>query len=306
MKTEILEEKKVGLLDHLKETARRSYYWISQNPEGRGERCLAGWNEEIADDIEKLKAFGAGEEQIDRYKKDYEKMLCAWYASQANTASSFVCGPANFPVARQEKKHRWAQNHYDAFRAFRVKVFKAYERHDKKAKIEAAGGELEINRKKLADLQATHEYMKKINAAHKAYLKKPQSLELTDLSEAAKKIIIQYVPAYSWEKHPFAPYQITNSNKNIKNTEDRIKVLEAKEQSAEQGNREIAFEGGKIILNTEIDRLQIMHAERPGAEVIAALKKNGFRWSPFSKSWQRQLTDNAKIATERILTGIKF
>jgi len=51
----------------------------------------------------------------------------------------------------------------------------------------------------------------------------------------------------------------------------------------------------------EADRLQILFDEKPDEETRAALKSNGFRWSPRYSAWQRQLTPNAEQAARRAL-----
>lgn len=292
----------MGHLDHLKQIAIRSYNWISQDPDGRGQRCLASWNEEIEKDIEKIKSLGANEEQVERYKKGYEKHLTAWYGSQSNCASSFVCGPAKFPVAKMEKRHKWADNHYNAFRLFREKVLKAYVRFDKNRKIDQAGGPLEIAKKKLEQLEALQEKMKRVNNAHAKYLKNQNSiLNNTELSDDERDQVIHFVPAYSYIKHPYERYQLTNNNAMIKSTRLRIEDLEKKENALKEGNKEFPFNGGKVVLNVELDRVCIHHDEKPSSEVISNLKKNGFKWSPFHKVWMRQMTENAKFVTFKIL-----
>lgn len=294
------------MLSHLKQIARNSYNWISQDPDGRGQRCLSGWNEEIQKDVEKIKSLGANEEQVERYKKGYEKHLVAWYSSQGNCASSFVCGPANFPVAKMQKRYAWADNHYKTFRAWREKVLNAYDRYERKRKIDEAGGPLEIAKNKLSQLEAYQEKMKRVNKAHKAYLKNQNSIQSnTELSDDEKDLVIKYVSRYSWEPHPFAPYQLTNNNAMIKNTKDRIKDLENKEQALSEGNKQFEFEGGTVVFNVELDRICIKHDEKPASDVIQTLKKNGFRWSPFHKVWMRQITENAKFITFNCL-NLKF
>lgn len=61
------------------------------------------------------------------------------------------------------------------------------------------------------------------------------------------------------------------------------------------------FPGGEIVRNIEADRLQILFDEKPDEETRAALKQNGFRWSPRYSAWQRQLTPNAEAAARRAL-----
>lgn len=61
------------------------------------------------------------------------------------------------------------------------------------------------------------------------------------------------------------------------------------------------IDGGEIVRNLEADRLQILFDEKPDEETRAALKSNGFRWSPRYSAWQRQLTPNAEQAARRVL-----
>lgn len=53
--------------------------------------------------------------------------------------------------------------------------------------------------------------------------------------------------------------------------------------------------------NVTDNRLQLTFPGKPEAEMIATLKKNGFKWSPRNKVWQRQLTPNALSTVNRIL-----
>ena len=82
-----------------------------------------------------------------------------------------------------------------------------------------------------------------------------------------------------------------------------IKKKEADNQAKE--NKIIKFEGGEIIFNYSIERIQIKHEEKPGAEVITLLKQNAFKWSPSQAVWQRQLTNNGIWAASRI-TGVQL
>ena len=60
------------------------------------------------------------------------------------------------------------------------------------------------------------------------------------------------------------------------------------------------FDGGRVEVNKEGNRLQIFFHDKPDKETRAALKSNGFRWSPSVGAWQRQLNDNAIYAEDRL------
>ena len=143
--------------------------------------------------------------------------------------------------------------------------------------------------------------MKAINAAHRKYLKNPDTLEKADLTEAEKKHIRDYVPAYSWEPHPFAPYELSNNNANIRRMKQRLAGLERAEacQSAEY-----VIHGVKVIENTQDNRLQLFFSKKPSAETRKRLKSNGFRWARSIGAWQRQLNtlgNNARFYAERAI-----
>lgn len=52
--------------------------------------------------------------------------------------------------------------------------------------------------------------------------------------------------------------------------------------------------------NQEENRLQIFFDEKLDEETRAALKSNGFHWSPSVGAWQRQLNDRTIWAADRI------
>lgn len=64
---------------------------------------------------------------------------------------------------------------------------------------------------------------------------------------------------------------------------------------------EKAFPGGLIVMNTAIDRVQLVFDGRPAPEIIATLKSRAFRWSPREGAWQRQLTRNGIWAAEAVV-----
>ena len=68
------------------------------------------------------------------------------------------------------------------------------------------------------------------------------------------------------------------------------------EQLSKQAQREFSgweFDGGRVEMNREDNRLQVFFDGKPDADTRAELKSSGFRWAPSVGAWQRQLTDNA-------------
>ena len=63
--------------------------------------------------------------------------------------------------------------------------------------------------------------------------------------------------------------------------------------------------GGKVELCAADERIRIYFNSKPSEEERTRIKAAAFKWSPSNGCWQRQLTSNAKYATERLLE-VKF
>ena len=280
-------------LENLRELAYRAHSGTSFSPEKRSESIVNDYSEEIDNDVIKITAQGANSEQIERYVNGYKSKLTTYLHSQSNVMSTMITGPANFPVESNRKKSNWADNHYTHFREWRKKVLNAYDRYEKKAKIEEQGGEIEVQKKRLESLLINHELMKEGNKKIKDAKKMYNIDEYLTNTFNIQPHMIDWTMKFG--------FGLTNSNATIKRVQERIKELEKKEANATKGNKITEFEGGKVILNYEIDRLQIQHDTKPEQSIINELKSAGFKWSPFYKVWQRQLTNNALYITRNIL-----
>ena len=100
---------------------------------------------------------------------------------------------------------------------------------------------------------------------------------------------------------PFPAYELASLRGKIERTEQRLAELDKREQQAAQPQTGTAFDGGQIVRNIDLNRLQILFDAIPDAATRTALKQNGFRWSPKNQAWQRQLTDNAERAARQVL-----
>lgn len=301
---ENLTTKSEKTLSHLYELAYRAHTGTSFSPEKRAQSILNDYSQQLDEDIQSMQNKGCDQEFIDKYKQNYISKLTSWLNAKSNCISSMITGPAKFPIKRAEKANRTEESRGKEFFEFRDNVFKSIERYNKKKEIAEAGGELGMAKQKLQDLVALQERMKRINKAYPAYKKHGlPGLEKFNLSEEDQKIIIQWVPNYSFERLPFQGYSLTNNNAKIKNTEARIKELEKKEEakSDTSTDNETKFKGGVIILDYNIDRIVIRHDEVPSAEIRNELKSHGFKWSPYNKAWIRKITENAKYVTFKLL-----
>jgi len=154
---------------------------------------------------------------------------------------------------------------------------------------------------RLAKLEAKQAYMKRINAIHGRYLKNPGSLDKEDLADKERELITSYKPPYSWEPHPFAPFELTNNSANIRRIKDRIKALE----NMPTETKEVEHNGVKVVENADINRVQVIFPGKPDKAIRDVLKYHGFRWSPTNMAWQRHLNSAGIYAAECVLRKIE-
>lgn len=97
-------------------------------------------------------------------------------------------------------------------------------------------------------------------------------------------------------------WELTNIGANIRETKKRIQRLENQEKIE---FAEIKFEGGKVIHNKEINRIQFLFDNIPNENIREELKANGFHWSRQEKAWQRIFNEKTISVTNLLIKNIK-
>jgi hypothetical protein len=284
------------LLQDFKEKAIRAHNWTSFSPEKRGETMVNQYSAQLAEDLAELKAQGIDSETLTAYEQRYKSLFSAWLNAKSNCISAMITGPARFPIQKAEKANRSEQKHYDIFQQWREKSKKAIVKKTQPEKT--YNSEIERYKAELEGMKRNHELMKiGNNAIRKANKDKVDITAYLIETFGIKPHMIDWTMKFG--------FGLQNNNANMKRVELRIKELEAKEQNRQnEPEKEFSFNGGKVIMNYEADRIQIKHDSRPNQEVITLMKRNGFKWSPFNKAWQRQLTANAIYVTKHLLKSL--
>jgi len=290
------------IFDDLKEVARRAFYWQSFDPEGRGERTIKDYENELNEDLSLFAeiAVNNGKTELlpainDRYISNYRRYLVAWLGSEGNCASSAVTGPAKFPVAKMQKRRGWADGHYNTFRTWRQRASKAIEKGLKKEITPA--GELAAAEQKLTSWLERQAMMKAANKEIRKY-KDVKSCP-PPLVEALKALGVSETEVYKILRGDymgivgFASWELSNLNANIKRLRDRITYLSEKAAARESGGRIQEYEGFQVVENREIDRVQFIFPSAPSEEIRVLLRKKAFIYSPRYKANQRKLTPAA-------------
>ncbi len=138
---------------------------------------------------------------------------------------------------------------------------------------------------KLECLQNAQERGKALNA----YYRKHKTLKGCDgVSDAeAEQLERQMSDQPERLRRPVPAWMLTNRNAEInrlKKRIERLQVVDAMEDA------EIEFDGGRIVSNSDVNRVQILFDEKPDADMRQTLKSYGFRWAPSEGAWQIQRT----------------
>ena len=127
---------------------------------------------------------------------------------------------------------------------------------------------------------------------------------MNDKGEKMKKEIEEYWDRGWDEGIPFPAYELTNNNAKIKRTKTRLEKLE-KVKRCETTEQRFECIGINVKENVKEMRIQLFFEGKPNQEIRNILKKRAFKWSPRNGCWQRQLTDNARYATKKVIEQIK-
>lgn len=281
-----------NLLTDLKQKAIQAHNWTSFSPDRRGEQMINDYSAELQEDADELKQQGIDQETINGYITRYKTLFSSYLSAKSRVASAFITGPANFPVRRNEKAQRSEEKHYEVFREWRERAKRAIIRKSQPEKTYIS--ELERYKSDLESMRANHQRMKDGNKRIAEALKTGADIsEYLTTDFGIKPHMIEWTMKFG--------FGLQNNLANIKRVEQRIKEIEAKEQKrTENPQREYPFPGGKVVLNYEIDRLQVIHDTKPEPEIINNLKRNGFKWSPSNRAWQRFLTAESKYKVNQM------
>ena len=237
----------------------------------------------------------------------YARRLAEWYNKQFRIEmmcpSVMISGGSNFPVRKKEKQNAARDKHYQLYDEIQKipEKIKGLLRDTNIIKSGEADA-IEQLRNKLAKAEALQTEMKATNA----YYRKHKTMKGYKNYSDKKAEMLDNAIKESFDSVPFASYTLTNNNGKIRNTRKRISELERlKETATEQTNETYNTDLFEIIENADIMRLQLRFDGKPDADTRTVLKQNGFRWSPSNGVWQRQLTDNAKFALERVIEELK-
>lgn len=234
---------------------------------------------------------------LDTYARKLAENLNQHNSISARCPSILVAGGSNFPVEKKRKQNAAMDRNMEEYQEILRIIDKI--KSVGKGGISADDPQaIEKLRKKLADLEEMQATMKAVNAYHRKHGTLDGCPGLSE--ENRRKIEASMANPWRTDPKPFPSFSLSNNNATIRNTRARIEELEKRQ--AEEAPQGWTFDGGEVVINTEINRLQIVFDDRPDYGLKEELKRHGFRWAPSQSAWQRQLTENA-ITAARKITG---
>lgn len=126
--------------------------------------------------------------------------------------------------------------------------------------------------------------------------------KLTVLENVQKRMKQENATARKQKQpQPFASYQLTNNNANIKTVKQRIESIS---KLATEARPDIIGEGYSVHEDKEENRIMFIFDGKPEEGKRNILKKYGFKWSPNRMAWVRQLNENGRRAVKWIIEDL--
>ena len=255
--------------------------------------------EEIAE--EKPNLLEKAKYMADKYSRKLATYYNDFYRNEASCPSVLIAGAGNFPTRKKEKQNNRRDKLMDEWKYLENYEIKIRNLLTMKQAIKSGDeNAIELLEAKLEQLQEEQDIMKNVNV----YYRKNGTLDgcpdLTDVQ--IEKLKEDMKQGWHMGNKPFESFHLSNNSAAIRSTQKRLESLK---KSKEAGNQEIENKFFKVVMNTDIMRLQLFFDGKPDDDVRGILKKNAFKWSPKNGCWQRQLTSNATYAVKIIVKELE-
>lgn len=242
----------------------------------------------------------------DRYAKKLASAINEFNKIEAMMPSILITGGGNFNCRKKQKQNNardsfWEKNNqiFEPTNNYYFNKIKAIITNKVIYSDDAMA--IEKIEAKIDNLTETQAYMKKANEWYRKHNTMVGFEDLTDEeAEKTNQCILQ-----SWYKTPFASFELTNNNANIRRLKERLEELKQMKARNTAENGYISVDGVEVEEDTTEMRIRLKFTEIPSQEVREMLKHRGFKWSPKNEAWQRQLTANGVYATKKVLETLK-
>lgn len=252
------------MLEEYLKLAIDAHRGTSFTPDKRGRDLIDSYSEELKEDM-KVKDV--------RYKELYVKKFTAWLSAKSRCMSSMITGPANFSVERNRRKNEIEHKRYEEFRKWREKQFREHRK--------------EVD--PIDSIKKTLSYFKD-KTLSKSLLKASITGKLKRIAEKGDvetvKRGLELCEGVFTKRHQIWGY-VELAERALQN------------QGGESTTKE--YDGFKVVVDRDINRIQVIHDEKPDKNIINDLKSYRFNWSRKNGAWQRIITRNSVSATKALL-----
>ncbi len=269
-------------IDGLYELAYRAHSNTSFFPEEAAKRTVEWIEAQLEEDLQKIESESGS---TGNYAEKYIDHVKHWLSAKSKVMSWFITGPANFPVARNQKYMNWEDSAYHGWMHWREKYIKAVFRKP----TPSTEQDLDDALKQYDQAVQNQEKMKAVNKIIRSFHPDERLEQVMDLGFSDENAAAILKPDCCGDIG-FPRYALTNNNAKIKLLKDKMLVMKAR-IARKESFEPIQFEGG--VIDIEDDRVKITHDEKPDRSVIDRLKSRGFRWSRNWGCWCRKHTARA-------------
>lgn len=276
-------------MSDLYDLAYRAFSGTSFSPDRRATDTVKWIEQQLAEDLDTILK---GSWSTDGYQEKYLAHASKWLNAKSRVMSTMITGPANFPVARNQRFLNHEESVYKLWMGWRERYIKAVFRKPTPSPEEDLDDALK-EYERVAQLQ---ELMKSANKIIRDK-KEHKSERLIELGYKEKQAEIILKPN-CMGNIGFASYTLTNNNAKIKRLKDKVLIMKnriARKESFEP----IPFEGGSI--DIQADRVCIFHDDKPEKDVRDKMKARGFHWSHNYECWSRKHTARALYDAKEII-----
>ena len=300
-----------------REFAERAFHGTSHSPEKRGQ-SRREWYAEAVNGLyaemwklaktEEQKALLA--EEMERYKQGYIQRLNAYLQSHSSVFSTTIAGPANFPVARMQKRSQWADNKANELLTWDKKASASIKQKmlDARPQEEKDAAEWNAVRRDIAGSLASIKDIDENGGPYSRPLfvsnlagrleRLAQNGEI-ELVSKSLELLREYDASH--KKPAFTPrHKVWTYDKLAEEARARDEARAGKPQAL------LAEENGvELWVNYQLDRVQLVFPDKPDHAMREKLKRSGWKWAPSQEAWQRQLTNAGIESGKAILAGLK-
>ncbi len=301
-----------------RQRAENAYRWNSMTPEKRAQEDQESFARAVNDLYAKMLPLAETETQkailereIRRYKQGYLDKYGAVLDARSKTASTMVTGGSNFPVERNRKAMVVERKRIADFQDWDKRAQAAIERALTDAmtpekRIAEAWGRLQHTM--LSDITTVRQIdMGKMKGFSRVAFTNSIAGKIERLAENGEVDLVNRALDYLRQQQQGMDKPLfTKANKVWGMAEVAEKNAKAKGERPTGMETVAEYHGAKIVNNHDEDRVQILLAEKSSQELSAALKKEGWHWSPRNKAWQRKTTNAALHSARRIVESAGF